>query len=614
MGTLTLVRKLYPFVRKYIGTLAITLLLTMIWAMLAQVTPLVMEYSVNAVQGMLDQPVARTRILLIVGTLVAILLGKEVLSLGLQLWQKYLSDRIRFRMAGDLYDYTIQRIVSYHLTFFAVPHNQTGKLEKRIDKGIESIAKTVKNLFVDILPMLATAFFALALMYRKNVWVGVVSTLMLPVYVYISRAQSLRQKSIRVSIQHIREEKTHALFGLLESVFVVKSFVRERYETARQQALNARLVDNEITHHRTNYLFDGLKSITEQVGIMLVFTVTIYFVLNHQMTIGAILLHIMLFNNVSAPVRHLHRIYDEYTEALAYSEGFFTMIESDDYLPKAGGYVPRALKGTFAFRNVDFTYPNGKRALCRVNLELRHGRTTALVGLSGAGKSSAMNVLAGFYDPTVGEVLLDGRNLRDYDPDFAREHIGLVMQKNHIFPGTVAENIRYGRLKATDAEIVDAARKASLHEQILGLPQGYDTQAREMSGGQQQRIAIARLFLKNPPIIFLDEPTASLDAITTEQIKESIDAVKRDRTVLIISHSISQIMDADHIYVMREGVIVGEGTHESLYADGGLYREIVDSNARTLNIGRLAATVLPADASRREVREQLPPAFADPLT
>ena len=603
MSTLTLVRKLYPFIRKYNRTLVFTLFLTMLGALLSQVTPLVMEYSVNTVQRMLDQPVDPQRVLVVVGTLVAILLGKEIASLGLQLWQKYLSDRIRFRMAGDLYDYTIQRIISYHLSFFALSQNQTGKLEKRIDKGIESIAKTVKNIFVDILPMLANAAFALALMYRKNVWVGLVSTLMLPCYAYISRAQSLGQKQIRGSIQHVREEKTHALFGLLESVFVVKSFVREGYETKRQQSLNTRLVDNEITHHRTNYLFDGLKSITEQLGVMLVFTVTIYFVLNHQMTIGAILLHLMLFNNVSAPVRHLHRIYDEYTEALAYSEGFFTMIEGDAYLPKAGGLVPSTLQGDFEFRNVSFTYPNGKQALHGVNIEIRRGRTTALVGLSGAGKSSAMNLLAGFYEPTTGQVMLDGRNLAEYDQDFVREHVGLVMQRNHIFPGTVEENIRYGKLDASHADIVDAATKASLHEQILDMPHGYETQARELSGGQQQRIAIARLFLKDPPVIFFDEPTASLDAITTEQIKESIDAVKRSRTVLIISHNISQIMDADHIYVLREGEIVGEGTHESLYADGGLYREIIDSNARTLNIGRLAATVLPGSGKGRNSAE-----------
>ncbi|RFS16955.1 ABC transporter ATP-binding protein [Emticicia sp. C21] len=592
MNTLHILKKLFPFIRKYRGSLILALVLTTIGALLSQVTPLVMEYSVNTVQAMLDKPVDKERIFVIVGTLVAILLGKEILSLLITLGQKFLSDRIRFRMSGDLYDYTINRITNYHLSFFALSQNQTGKLEKRIDKGIESLTKTVKNIFVDILPMLANAAFALLLIYKKNVWVGLVATIILPCYIYISREQTLRQKSIRHNIQYVREEKANSLFGLLESIFVVKSFVREKYETGRQQGINLRLTENEIKHHRTNYLFDGLKSIAEQLGVVMVFTLTIFFVLNKEMTVGAILLHIMLFNNVSSPVRHLHRIYDEYTEALTYSEGFFDMIENNTYLSKKGGITTEHLQGNFSFQDVDFIYPNGKQALKNVSFELKHGKTTALVGLSGAGKSSAMNLLAGFYEPTKGKVLLDDKSLADYDSDFVRENIGLVMQKNHIFSGTIEENIRYGDLTATREAIEEAAKKASLHDQIQRMPNGYDTQARELSGGQQQRIAIARLFLKNPPIIFLDEPTASLDAITTEQIKESIDAVKHNRTVLIISHNISQIMDADHIYVLSEGEVVGHGTHESLYKEGGLYSQIIDSNARTLNIGRLAATVL----------------------
>ena len=592
MSTFHLIRKLWPFIKKYQGSLALALILTLICGLLSLVTPLVMERTVNTVRQLQTLPLGDRQIWRQVGWLAALLLGSELLSLLLQLWQKYLSDGLRFRLAGDLYDYTILRIVSYHLSFFALSHNQTGKLEKRIDKGIESITKTIKNIFVDILPMLINAGLALMLMYKRNVWVGAIATLMLPLFALISRAQTQRQTSIRRGIQGVREEKTNALFGLLESIFVVKSFVREGYETHRQQTINRGLVTSEITHHRTNYLFDGLKGTVEQFGIIAVFTFTIWFVLNNQMTDGAILLHLTLFRNVSAPVRHLHRIYDEYTEALTYSEGFFEMIESDGYLPKKGGVTSDTLRGDFAFENVDFVYPNGKQALKGVNFRLQRGKTTALVGLSGAGKSSAMNLLAGFYEPTRGRVLLDGRDLREYDADWVRENVGLVMQKNHIFAGTVEENIRYGMLDATTDAIVEAARQASLHEQILQMPHGYQTQARELSGGQQQRIAIARLFLKNPPIIFFDEPTASLDAITTEQIKESIDAVKHNRTVLIISHNISQIMDADLIYVMSDGEIVAQGTHESLYLDGGLYREIIDSNARTLNIGRLAATVL----------------------
>ena len=593
MSTGTLIKKLWPFVQKYRQSLVGALVLTSIGALLAQVTPLVMEYTVNRVQLMLRDKTQGLDAWTVVGWLVLILLSKEILSLLIQLGQKFLSDRLRFRLAADLHNYTIRRMVSYHLSFFALPQNAIGKLEKRIDKGIESLTKTVKNIFVDIVPMFANAALALALMYKKNIWVGVCATLVMPLYALISREQSRRQKSIRHSIQHFREEKANTLFSLIESIFVVKSFVRESYEASRQQTLTQFLSDSEVKHHRTNYLFDGLKSIAEQLGIIMVFVVTIYFVLNQQMTVGAILLHIMLFNNVSAPVRHLHRIYDEYSEALTYAEGFFDMIENNTYVVAEGGTKPQKMQGTFEMKGVDFVYPNGKQALKNIALKIEAGKTTALVGLSGAGKSSAMNVLTGFYGPTAGQVLLDGKRLADYDQHWIRQNVGLVMQKNHIFSGTVEENIRYGKLEATFEEIVEAAKKASLHEQILQLPKGYQSEAKALSGGQQQRIAIARLFLKNPPIIFLDEPTASLDAITTEQIKDSIDAIKKDRTVLIISHNISQIMDADQIYVMQDGEIIGSGNHESLYAEGGLYRDIIDSNARTLNIGRLAATVLP---------------------
>lgn len=230
------------------------------------------------------------------------------------------------------------------------------------------------------------------------------------------------------------------------------------------------------------------------------------------------------------------------------------------------------------------------KALKNVSLKIENGKTTALVGLSGAGKSTIINLLCKFYEPDSGEILLDGNNWNDFDNDYLRDDLGLVLQKNHIFKGSIEDNIRYGNLEATLDEIKEAATKAYLHEQILDLPDGYNHDATQLSGGQQQRIAIARLFLKNPPIIFLDEPTASLDAIATEQIKNSLDAIKKDRTVIIISHSLSQILDSDMIYVMKKGEVVENGTHEELYEKDGTYREIFDASARSLNLDRLVKT------------------------
>lgn len=190
-----------------------------------------------------------------------------------------------------------------------------------------------------------------------------------------------------------------------------------------------------------------------------------------------------------------------------------------------------------------------------------------------------------------GRILLDGKALEDYETHRLRQNIGLVLQKNHIFRGSVAENIRYGDMNARDEEVERAAKQAYLHEQVEKLPNGYDSEAQLLSGGQQQRIAIARLFLKDPPVIFLDEPTASLDAIATEQIKNSLDAIKENRTTVVISHSISQIIDSDVIYVLEEGRVVEIGSHFELYDKGGTYFEIFNASARSLNLDKIAQTL-----------------------
>ena len=341
---------------------------------------------------------------------------------------------------------------------------------------------------------------------------------------------------------------------------------------------------------RLSYIFDGLKSFVEQVGTVLIIILTAYLVLSGfpGMSIGKIMYHIMLFSNVSAPIRQLHRIYDHMNDALIYAEGYFDILEGDREVEATGSYRPAVVRGEFELKNVDFTYPNGTKALHDINMHIAPGKITALVGLSGAGKSTVVNLLDKFYEPDCGTITLDGVDLREWDTQYLRDHIGLVLQKNHIFDGSIEENIRYGKPDATHDEVVEAAKKAYLYDQVVSLPNGFETKATLLSGGQQQRVAIARMFIKNPPIIFLDEPTASLDAIATEQIKGSIDAIKRDRTVIIISHNISQIIDSEMTYALQKGRVEQSGNTEEVYRRGGIYKEIIDASARSLNIGKIA--------------------------
>ncbi len=583
-------QQLRRFIKPYRTMIFVTLALTFIGALFAQVNPLVLKYTVDEVTKLTQLPNPMKKGIHVLTLISIILLGKELANIFIQFGQKFYGEKIRINVSSELAQEAITKILTYRIAYYNDENHESGKLQIRIDRGIESLTKLVQNFFIDILPLFSTAIIALIVMYMQNIYVGLVSTMVIPIYFYVTSRQAKKLGNVRRTLRNQREQKTSGLLNLINSIMVIKSFVREKFEGSKQYNLQMKLMESQLYTRRTSFIYDGLKTFIEQFGVVLIILLTVYLVLDQQMTIGAIMLHIMLFNNVSAPIRQLHRIYDDMNDAFIYAEGYFEILNADEETEPNGTINNIPIKGNFEIKNVDFTYPNGMKALHNVSLKIENGKTTALVGLSGAGKSTIINLLCKFYEPDSGEILLDGNNLNDFDNDFLRDDLGLVLQKNHIFKGSIEDNIRYGNLHATFNEIKEAATKAYLHEQILDLPEAYNHDATQLSGGQQQRIAIARLFLKNPPIIFLDEPTASLDAIATEQIKNSLDAIKQGRTVVIISHSLSQILDSDMIYVMKKGAVVENGTHEELYEKDGTYREIFDASARSLNLDRLVKT------------------------
>ena len=586
-----LFRNLIPFVKPYRRMIAGTLFLTLIGSFAAQVNPLLVNETINRVEDLLRQPDPfqnGMRLLLIIS---AIMLANELLNIGIQFGQKYFGEKIRIRVGSDLSQASVERILSYKMSFFSEPDNQTGLLQTRINRGIESLIGLVQNFFLDILPLFSTAIIALVVMYNANLYVGLLATVIVPAYFYVSQRQAGRLKGWRIQLRGQRERKNHGLINIIDSITVIKSFVREEPEGKKQYDVQMEMLNNQLQTRRTSYVYESLKSFIQQIGVVLIIILTVFLVLDGQMGIGAIMMHIMLFRNVSAPISQLHRIYDQVNDALIYADGFFEVLSNEDAVEVGGDIRAGNVQGQFEVRDVTFTYPNGKQALSDINLFLEKGKTTAIVGLSGAGKSTLINLLCKFYKPDSGKILLDGVDLEDYENGSLRNNIGLVLQKNHIFKGTIYDNILYGKLNATREEVIEASKRAFLHEQVLLLPEGYDTDAFNLSGGQQQRIAIARLFLKNPPVIFLDEPTASLDAIATEHIKMSLDAIKEGRTVVIISHSLSQIIDADMIHVLEEGRLLESGSHESLYKQNGEYRKIFDASARSLNLDKMLDTL-----------------------
>lgn len=590
MNIFQLFQQVKPYVMKYKSLVIGTLVLTAIGSFAAQVNAWILRYTVDGIDGIVNGGGTWADGKDILYFITITLITKEILYAFIQFGQKYFGEKLRIMVSQDLAQAVIEKIIRYRLRFFTANNNESGKLQTRIDRGIESLTRLVQNFFIDILPLFANAIVALVLMFNANVYVGFVGVILVPIYFFITQHQAKKLSGWRRNMRTYREQKSQGIIGIIDSIAVIKSFNRETVESEKQLAHQKDLTNNQLKTRKTSFIYDGLKAFVEQIGIVFIIILTAYFVLVGDMTIGAIMFHILLFNNVSAPIRQLHRIYDEMNDALIYAESYFEMLNATEETEPSGNYIPEKLVGHFEMKNVDFSYQPGKKTLTNINLSIAPNKITALVGLSGAGKSTVINLLDKFYEPDAGSILLDNVDIRKYDTQYLRSQIGLVLQKNHIFSGTIAENIRYGMLEATQEDIEKAAKKAYIHDQIMELPDGYETKALNLSGGQQQRIAIARMFLKDPPIIFLDEPTASLDAIATEQIKNSLDAIKKGRTVIIISHSISQIIDADYIYAMEKGEVKEAGTHEAIYQQNGVYKSIFDASARSLNIEKIAKT------------------------
>lgn len=590
MNLKQLFRALMPYVKPYKWLVITALLLTLVGSFTAQVNALVLRYTVDEVNNLVESGKGLTAGLYVLTTISIILLVKELLNVLITFAQKLYGEKLRIYVSRDMADEVVEKILSYKLAFYSSSDNESGKLQTRIDRGISSITRLVKDFFISILPLFANALLALILMFNANFWVGFVGLATIPVYVLIATRQATVLSGWRRRMRYFRETKNQGIINIIQSINVIKSFNREQIEWKKQSEIQYDITENQLSIQKTGYLFSGVKIFVEQIGVVAIIILTAYFVLKGEMTIGMIMFHIMLFNNVKAPIGQLHMIFDEMNDALIYSESFFEILKAEHEIEPSGNYKPEKIHGLFELKDVSFTYPNGTQALHNVDMKIKPGRITAFVGLSGAGKSTVINLLDKFYEPGSGEILLDGVPLREYNTKFVRENIGLVLQKNHIFSGSIEDNIRYGKPGASPEEICEAARKAYIYDQIMELPHQFETNALELSGGQQQRLAIARMFLKNPPIIFLDEPTASLDAIATEQIKNSLDAIKKDRTVIIISHSISQIIDSDCIYSLQNGRVIEGGTHEDIYEQNGVYKDIFDAMARSLNIDKIAKT------------------------
>ena len=339
-----LLKNILPFVLPYKWLIVITLILTLVGSLMAQVNAVVLDRAVDAINAMMQQPDGfqwsqAVKLLTIISV---ILLGKEVIGAVVTFCQRYYGERMRILVSRDMSLRVVDRILSFRMAFFNSDGNETGKLQSRIDRGIMSMSNTVNNFFIEILPLFTSAILALGLMFAANVYVGLVALCIVPLYFWVTYIQASRMKGGRRGIFGGHQAVSQGILNIIESINVIKSFNREKTEAERQAALQQSMTDLQLNTRKQAYLFNGLKSFLEQIGTVLIIILTAYLVLIDYpgMSIGKIMYHVMLFANVSAPIRQLHRIYDDMNDALIYAEGFFGILQADEEVEPSGKHHP----------------------------------------------------------------------------------------------------------------------------------------------------------------------------------------------------------------------------------------------------------------------------------
>ncbi|ASR47311.1 multidrug ABC transporter ATP-binding protein [Paenibacillus kribbensis] len=505
------------------------------------------------------------------------LLGIYVVSAGLNYVVTYWGHKLGINIESDMRKKLFDRVQKQSFRFF--DNNKTGHLVSRMTNDLMDIGEIAHHGPEDLFIALMTLGGAFGIMLSINWKLAVLTFIIVPLMIYLSLYFSRKMNAAFHRMFSDIADYNARIENNVSGIRVVQAFSNEAHEIERFAENNGRFRNTKLIAYRIMAWNSSISFILMKLVSLFVLVCGTWFVIEGQMTYGEFIAFVMLSNVFLAPIKQINSVIETYPKGIAGFRRYLDLLESgSDVEDLPGAKAVKHLNGDIQFEGVTFGYENKDKVLRKVDLSIHAGETVALVGPSGAGKTTLCSLLPRFYDVEEGSITIDGMDIREMKLDSLRSMIGIVQQDVFLFDGTIRENIAYGKLDASEDEIWDAARRAQIEDLVRSYPEGLDTMIGErgvkLSGGQKQRLSIARMFLKNPPILILDEATSALDTETEAAIQQALTELSQGRTTLVIAHRLATIKNADRIIVVADQGIAEQGRHEELLTAKGAYSRL----------------------------------------
>ena len=516
------------------------------------------------------------KVFIFTAVLAILYLFKLIFNYIIEYWGHVVGVRMQYEMRKDIFSHL------QTLSFKYFDDNKTGHIMSKIINDLMEISELAhhgpEDLFISAV-MLIGSFIALCTI-NVQLTIIVFATLPLMVWFAMSRRIKMSQafRDVRKEIANVNSSLENSISGIRVS----KSFTNEEYEMDKFDEGNEQFKNSRQYAYKYMAKFSaGIKFLVDMLNVIII-GFGGYFIYRKWIDIPDLVAYLLYIQFFMQPIRKLTSFVEQYQSGMAGFERFVELMNIEpEIIDKDNAIDLKNVKGDIELKNVTFSYNDKASILSNMNLNIQDGKTLAIVGPSGGGKTTLCHLIPRFYELTDGDILIDGHSIKDVTLKSLRQNIGIVQQEVFLFTGTIKENILYGRPEATDGDVIEAAKNANIHEFIISLFDGYDTNIGErgvkLSGGQKQRMSIARVFLKNPPILILDEATSALDNATEIVIQKSLENLSKGRTTLVVAHRLSTIRNADEIVVITDNGIQEKGTHDKLIKIDGMYSTLYNA-------------------------------------